>query len=242
MVETARNLVAHLRRAGNVAIDVIDPGGNAAEWPGQRWIDLERVDRLRIDAVCLRNGAMVPTFWLDGFHLITITGAAPDPRYGLSAVLAAQADLLGGDDVDDLGAIFEAHRLLAADVYIACGTRSFGSPRSESWWAASNDDVSLECALAVAAGVAPAMLPALRYLARHQTMDTSDPIPQAPFALEGHVAAPGTVRIARTRASVLRFVHRLREDVALTSANLHRIPQFIERRWPGLLPFGKGAT
>ena len=73
-------------------------------------------------------------------------------------------------------------------------------------------------------------------------MTPSDAISPSAVALENHVAPPGAIRTARARASVARLAHRVREDVALASVNLHRIPQFIERRWPGLLPFGKGAA
>jgi hypothetical protein len=242
VVETARALVARLRRASNLAIEVIDPGGSAAEWPGVAWIDLGTVERLRIDAACLRNGAMVPTFWLEDFHLVTVTGAAPDPRYGLSAVLTAQAELLGAASVDDLDAVFEGHRLLAADLSIACGTRRFDAARSESWWAASDDDVALECALAAASGATPDALPTVRYLARHEIIDAPSATSPAAVRLENHVAPPRDVRTARARASLARVAHRVREDVTLAAVNLHRIPQFIERRWPGLLPFGKASS
>ena len=143
---------------------------------------------------------------------------------------------------EDLEAAYEAHRLLAADLDIACGTRRYGAPDSESWWAASNDDVSLERALATAAGVAPATLPALRYLARHELMTAPNEISASAVALEQYVAPAGTVRAVRTRTRLARLGRMIREDVGLAAANLHRIPQFIERRWPGVLPFGKGAA
>jgi len=242
VVETARSLIAYLRRTNDAMIDVIDPGGSATAWPGLGWIDLAATERLRIDAVCLRNGAMVPTLWLDDFLLVTVTGAAPDARYGLAGILAAQADLFPEAERDDLEAAYEAHRLLAADLDIACGTRRYGAPDSESWWAASDDDVSLERALAAAAGVAPATLPALQYLARHELMTAPNEISAGAVALERYVAPAGTVRAARTRTRLARLGRMIREDVGLASVNLHRIPQFIERRWPGLLPFGKGAA
>ncbi len=242
VVETARSLIAYLRRTTDAAIDVIDPGGSAAAWPGVGWVDLDAAERLRIDAVCLRGGASVPTLWLEDFRLITVTGVAPDARYGLAGVLAAHADLLPDAEHDDLEAAYEAHRLLAADVDIACGTRRYGAPDSESWWAASDDDVSLERALAAAAGVAPATLPAFRHLARHELMTVPNDIAAGAVALEEYVAPEGTVRAARARARLARLGRMVREDVGLAAANLHRIPQFIERRWPGLLPFGKGAA
>ncbi len=34
VVETARSLIAHLRRTADATIDVIDPGGSATAWPG----------------------------------------------------------------------------------------------------------------------------------------------------------------------------------------------------------------
>ncbi len=242
VVETARALTAYLRRTTDAAMDVIDPGGSASAWPGVGWIDLATTERVRIDAVCLRNGAMVPTLWLEDFLLVTVTGVAPDARYGLAGILAAQADLLPDAEHEDLDAAYEAHRLLAADLHIACGTRRYGAPDSGSWWAAGSNDVTLERALATAAGVAPATLPAFRHFARHELMTSSDDISPGAVALEQHVAPTGTVRAARARTHLARLGRMVREDVGLAAANLHRIPQFIERRWPGLLPFGKGGA
>lgn len=242
VVETARALITFLRRAGVVTVDVIDPGGRVADWPNVGWIDLAATERLRVDAACVRGGAMVPTLWLDDFYFVTVTGIAPDPRYGLSGILAAQAALLPESGIDDLGVIFEAHRLLAADLNIACGTRIAGSPASETWWAASRDDVRLECAIAAAAGASPMTLPHLHYLSRHEVMPTSSGLMERHIALENHVASVEAVRAARTRAAITRVARMIREDIGLAAANLHRIPQFIERRWPGVLPFGKGAA
>ena len=242
VVETARSLIAHLRRMTDAAIAVIDPGGSPSAWPGVAWIDLAAAERLRIDAVSLRGGAMVPTLWLEDFRLVTVTGVAPDARYGLAGVFAAHADLLPDAESGDLEAAYEAHRLLAADLDIACGTRRYGAPDSESWWAASDDDVSLERALAAAAGIVPATLPALRHLARHELMTVPNESSAGAVALEQYVAPANTVRAARTRIRLARLGRMVREDVRLAAANLHRIPQFIERRWPGLLPFGKGAA
>src|SRR4051812_26788271 len=61
VVETARSLIAYLRRTSDATIGVIDPGGSASTWHGVAWIDLAAAERLRIDAVCLRRGAMIPT-------------------------------------------------------------------------------------------------------------------------------------------------------------------------------------
>jgi len=238
--ETARSLVAFLQMKGS-PVAVIDPSGNQDRWPDVSWIDLAKTDRLRIDAACLRGGAMVPMLWLEDFQLISITGAGPDQRYGVAAILATQADLLGASSFDDLASIYEAHRLLAADLNIACGTKWADVPTSESWWAASSDDVSLEYAIATAAGVRPEVLPQLRYLARHEIM-RSIKTSRESWTLEGHAVEPLTVRATRMRMRLHRLAHMLREDVGLAAANLHRIPQFIERRRPGALSFLKGAS
>jgi hypothetical protein len=200
------------------------------------------MEHLRLDAVCVRDGARVPTLWLEDFLLITVTGVAPDARHGLAGVLAAQADLLPDAERADLDAVYEAHRLLAADLYVACGTRTYGAPDTESWWAASTDDVTLDCALAAAAGVAPTTLPALRHLWRHELMPSPTYVSAAAVTLDHHVAPSSTIRAAHARARLARFGRMVREDVGHAAANLYRIPQFIERRWPGLLPFGKGAA
>lgn len=240
-VETARSLIAFLRPTSG-SVEVIDPAGSAAEWPGIGWIDLASCERVRIDAVCLRNGAAIPSLWLEDFFLITVTGIAPDPRYGIAGILAGQAGLLVDAGRDDLGAIFEAHRLLAADLNVACGTLRFLSAESESWWAASTEDVSLECAIAAAAGAQPATLPHLRYLAQHEVMTTTGETTAAPYALQDYLPSQSAISRARAWARAARLAWMVRQDVGLAAANLYRIPEFIERRWPGLLPFGKPAS
>lgn len=239
--ETTRSLLAFLREQTDGTCHVLESGGDASRWSGTERIDLDCSGRLKVDAACLRNGALVPSLWLEDFFLVTVAGVTADPRYGIRGVLAAQATLLNVTGAEDLGAIFEAHRLLAADLNVACGTRRGELADSDSWWAASTDDVSLECAIAAASGITPMELPHLRYMARHETMPTATDTPGA-IRLENNVAPPSTIRLTHASREIRRWTDAIRQDVTLASANLHRIPQFIERRWPGLLSFGRTSS
>ena len=222
--ETAKSLVAFLRTqhpAGRV--DVIDLARDPSPCE----------PRILVDAVRLRAGASVPTLWLEPFFLIRVCDATPDPRYGVTSVLAAQATLLDGTHDRDLDVIYEAHRLLAADLSIACGSVRFGERASGPWWAASASDVALEAGVAFAAGAVPERLPHLRHVARHEIVSLEPSFDGTPPALAGYLTPRWHVRLRRVLVDAGHLGRTIRADGAAAAANLYRIPDFIQRHWGG---------
>ncbi len=241
VLATTRGLLAFLRRRfPDTTIEILDPRARDSDWPGVRRLDLDATPRRRVAAPTLPNGVDIPGRWLTPFFLVTITGAAPHSRYLVSSVLAAQAELLGPQPAKDLDLVFEAHRLLAADLNVACGTRVYGDDASESWWAASTHDASLEAAIAAAAGADPLRVPQLAHLARHETASmlgnaTGSDVPR----LERYLAPRSAVRRAAAREWCRHWARTIGTDLRLAAANLSRIPQFVRRRWPNAI---RGAS
>jgi hypothetical protein len=234
-IATARSLLAFLRaRMPSAAIEVLDPRGTLGEWPDVSLVDLETRARRRVDSPCIAGGVDIPDRWLNAFHLITIAGAAPDPRYGVAALLTAQSELLADASGRDVDRVFEAHRLLAPDLGIVCGAVMFDSEASSAWWAASPDDIALDCSIAAAAGAEPRALPHVAYIARHAAIATSARASADPPRLAGYSCGTAAVRLARTREAVRHVVASIGTDARLAARNLHRIPEFVQRRWPRL--------
>ena len=240
---TARSLIAHVtsRRAA-LSVDVIDAKATASDYPRARLLDLEREPRYTVDTACLRDGAPLPALWLRDFFFVTVAAVAPDAALGLRSILAAQGALLAAPDALDLDAAFVAHRLMASSLSVACGHRSARIPASGSWWALGPEDVAVECAVAMSAGIHPASLPVLRHFARHE-------LPHG-FAAADVVDAPRLAayqvpswRVALARGAALAG-HRLRQartDAVLARRNLRRLPQFLQRRLPALSRLGRSA-
>lgn len=234
VVVTARALIERARsRPLGRRIEVIDAVGHAEDWNPASLLDLRRQPRYRVDGACGRGGVSIPALWFEPFSLVTIAAAAPDPRYRVSAILAAQAPLLDPSTGLDLDLMFEAHRLVAPDLAIVCGSVIFGAPMSGSWWAVSDDDVVLEMAVAAAAGADPTSLPQLRRMARHETLtprwhDVGSPAPR----LQGYLAPPWRTALARSQRSVGYAATSAIRDVIAGMHNLQRLPQFVRRRWP----------
>lgn len=234
VIETARGCLAFLRRRfANATVEILDPGAGDSDWPEIPRLDLDATPRRRVAAPTLPNGVDIPGRWLESFFLVTIAGASPHPRHMVSSVLAAQAALLGSQPGKDLDLVFEAHRLLAADLNVVCGSRIYGDDASEGWCAASTHDASVEAAVAVAAGADPLDLPQLAHLARHETATinraaTGSEVPR----LERYLAPRSTVRRAQAREWGRHAAWTIGTDLQLAAANLKRIPQFVRRRWP----------
>lgn len=234
VADTARSLIGFLREAApSCRVEVLDPGADPGAWWPTPIIDLAAEPPLTVDAVRLPAGATVPALWLEPFFLVTVCRAAPDPRFGFAAALAAQAALLDGGAAIDLDLAYEAHRLLAADLNVACGSLRYRDPGSPGWWAASSSDVALEVALARAIGVSPERLPLLRHLARHELIDTRASSEGDVPALRGYLASAWRIRLRRARARAVHAARVMAGDVVAAAANLHRIPQFVRRRVGG---------
>ncbi|MBI3769548.1 MAG: hypothetical protein HY271_13815 [Deltaproteobacteria bacterium] len=235
--DTARSLVAFLAKSSTPPrIDIIDPHGDAADWPGAGVLDPTSGPRYRTDVACLRDGALIPELWFDAFFLVTIAAAAPDRSLGLRVILAAQADMLEAPGALDLDAIVAAHRLMSSSLCISCGSITFSTPESGSWWAASPNDLTLERAVAAAAGVGSDPLPIFRHLARHEadggTMEMTRG--EAP-TLRGYLEPRWRVGLRRSASNFAHGARRVGQDVRLSAQNLRRLPSFVQRRLPDVV-------
>src|SRR6185295_14281340 len=110
--DTTLSLIAFLKALPAAPrIEIID-GERARSWPGVERLDLRAHPRYLVDVACLRDGALVPEAWFDDLFVVTIVGVAPDRRFGLRGILAAQGALLDAPEALDLDVAFAAHRLL----------------------------------------------------------------------------------------------------------------------------------
>jgi hypothetical protein len=240
-----QSLVGFLRqRSSAPEVAVIAPGLPSDMCAEATVLSLPTAGAAIVDSPLLFPGTPVADLWFEPVSLITLTGVAPDSRYGLSAALVAQAELLAGVRGLDLDLVFEAHRLLAADLTIACGPRtSAGGPDIERWWAASTSDVALDHAIARAAGVSPASLPILRHLARHEVFQPSARNGgDEPPRLMGYVPRRWHSRAARARIRASYAASASLRDLRAAFANVRRTPQFLARRRPSWLAFGKAGA
>jgi hypothetical protein len=230
VVETAQSLLDWLNRQQLAErVEVLDLSGDRSPWGGNALVDLNTAP-LRIDAARLRAGATVPALWLEDFLLVAVCAAAPDPQSGLSAVLAAQARLLGGGVARTCDLFYEAHRLLAADVSVACGSLRFGERGSGTWWAGSDSDVALEAAIARAAGGAPERLLQLRHLAQREPLDLRVSEGGRAPSLQGYLAPAWRTWLGRAGAEGGYVVRTAVEDLRAAASNLRRTRSFLERR------------
>ena len=220
VAETARALAAHLRgrvRASQAAVlDLVDP---TAAWEGLPRLDLSPETAITVRG---RRGATVkvPPQYFESWFVITVATVHADPRWRVSGVLAAQAEVL---ERLDPGAprerlLVEAHRLGASDLAIACGTTGEG----EAWWAFSPSDVLVESAIAGAAGIAPRDLPSIRTIAQHELIDGGE--------LPGVDAGPMLAEMLAVRERTKAAMWRTREDVERIARTLRKVPHALRRR------------
>jgi hypothetical protein len=244
VVATMQSLIAFLRRGSNATeISVVAPDLDADACGGLAIVSLPD-DRVAIvDSPRLFPGTPVADLWFEPIFSITLTGVASDPRYGLAGALVAQSELLKGVRGLDLDRIFEAHRLLAADLTIACGTKASSADTAhDRWWAASTSDVALDTAIARAADIVPATLPVLMHLTRHEAVESSQRnAGDEPPRLIGYAPRRWRSRTVRARIRVAYAAAATSRDVRAAARNLRRIPQFLARRRPSWLAFGKAC-
>ncbi len=238
VVATMQSLVRFLRRDHARAVAVIARGFGADACAGAELLPYSIVGASLVESPRLWPGTPIADVWFEPVSLITIAGAGPDPRYRIAGVLAANAELLSSAAGLDLDLALEAHRLLAPDLAIACG-----SVGGDTWQAASTSDVGLDRALARAAGIDPSTLPIVRHLRSHEVLepgerDAGDPIPR----LAGLAAPAWRVRVSRAGARAAHTCDVATTDLRTSIANLRRIPQFVARRSPPWLRLrGAGA-
>ena len=216
IVETAQAVAGALRESGaDWVVEVRDAEPAAA---AEACVDLQGQGGARV---------RVPRAWFEPFFLITVAAPHPDRRWRIAASLRAQADTLMACNPGVPAAMLlaEAHRLGGADLAIVCGKhRTAGE-----WWGASSSAVQLEGAVARAAGLRPAALPAIAVIARHELLEPWDETVALPDLLDVPRGAAGAaLGAARERATGAS--RRAIEDGARIVRNLRKVPQALRRR------------
>src|SRR5215470_6438094 len=201
----------------------------AGRWPQARVVLAPATgETVRLASPVLTGGVRVPGSWLGSFTSITVSGVMADAELRMAAVLAVQAGPLvpANPGARPTVLAYEAHRLGASDLCIACGDH----PDGGAWWLAGSD-LALEAALAVAAGVDPMRLPALAFLLRHESATlASVTAPSVVPSLNGRIAPAWRARLGGVRAALRAGACRVSEDARLAAANLYRTPDFLRRR------------
>jgi hypothetical protein len=215
--ETARALVAFLEEGGYpVELHEGAPAGES----------------LRVVGLTPPRELTVPRRWFEPHLLVTVAAVAPSAAARVAGVLDAQAEplraLANPHAAGDL--VYEAHRLAAPDLAVACGHADGRDTASPAWWAVGTSDVAVERVVAAAAGVAADALPWLRVLARHELLPAPAVVRGALPVLR-RVAGPawlsrGAAMAARVRASRAAALR----DARTFRRNVHKIPGFVRRR------------
>lgn len=232
LVACAQVLVRFLRqRLPKARIDVLDLSGGPNDWRalGARRIEAGRGLGVRGIAV---PELRVPELWFQSYSLVTVMTPQPSPAARLAGALDAQAEALRavGNRHDGAALAYEAHRLAASDLVIACGRARFGDAAAAPWWAISPSDVMLDQVVARAAGIAPWRLPSVRAVARQERLpECAAPVPHLP-ALTGYAAPAFVVALARSAARLTAGVRELTRDARMARRNVGKIPGFVRRR------------
>jgi hypothetical protein len=227
VLATARSLAERL--AVTNPITIVDLGAGAEDWPGFERRDPLAEESLRVSSPFVPGGVAVPVLWLEPHVLVTVAGVVPAPMDRLAAGLAAQAEVLRrlnpAAEPSVLG--FEAHRLAASDLVVCGHAQRAGEG---AWWVVGASDVGVELALAEAAALAPARLPALRELARHELLPAGLTLVGRLPALAGEVGPAWRSRLHRAGARLRSTRRAIAHDVRMLRRNLTRIPGFVRRR------------
>jgi len=219
--ETARSLAAFLgRQDPSVRIEIVDTGATDA--------DAESAVTV---AGTVAHSLRLPASWFDSYFLVTVTGVGPDAVTRFSAALDAQAAPLRALNPATPSATlaYEAHRLFASDLVVACATCRRDDASSDACWFVSPSDVAVEMALARASGCDPAAMPQLTMLARHEILPAVG-LEQAIPMLSGYVAPAWQAKVHAARNRIATTRHAIVQDVVAVRRNLRRIPPAIRRR------------
>jgi len=231
VIRTARRLVEFLREGWPaLAIDVLDPVAQADEWDGLRL--RSGGDAVTLSGIAASRGLAVPSLWFTPFYLITVAAVGPEPVTRLAGVLDAQADPLRRlrNPYAPSTLIYEAHRLAASDLSVACGHARWNHGDTERWWAVGTDDVAVDQVVASAAGIDPMQLPMLQSLARHELVATHVELQGSLPRLHGYVVPAWKARIRAARLRVTGSHRAVAHDLALVRRNLRKIPGYVRRQ------------
>jgi hypothetical protein len=217
-LETARSLAAFLEARG-CRVE-LDGDETAAQEP------------LRIAGLTPPGELVVPRRWFEPHLLVTVAAVVPSAAGRVAGVLAAQAEVLRGlgNPHAEGDLVYEAHRLAASDLAIACGHADADDPASPAWWLAGTSDVAVERAVASAAGLSPDALPSLRVLARHEVLPEAAAVRGTLPVLHGVLAPAWRSRGAAAAARLRASRAALTRDARMLRRNLYKIPGFVRRR------------
>lgn len=202
--------------------------GVLAERSAGARIDPPHDGTVRVVGVAMPRGVTVPKLWFEPVFLVTVCGVGPDGFGRLAGPLVAQSEALAAlnPHASPPALVYEAHRLAASDLVVACG---------EGWCALATSDVALEQALAGAAGIAWEELPYLRTIARHELLPPPGRLAGELPDLRRHLGPAWRAQLAAVAAAVRGTARGIAEDVVAVRRNLGRIPHAVRRRLPARL-------
>lgn len=231
VVETAASLARLLaNRAPSAQVETVDSGTEPFRLESMRISKDATSPVLAVSGITARQ-VRIPEWWLESFFLITVTGAGPDPMGRISAVLDAQAEPLRrvGNSLASASLAYEAHRLFASDLVVACGTTRRDDPTTEAYWFVSPSDIAAEMALMRATGCEPSQMPYIKTLARHELLPKLDLKDIAP-TMTGYVTPSWQVRLNAVRATIVASRTTALQDLESLRHNLQRLPLAVRRR------------
>jgi hypothetical protein len=226
VVETARSLAAFVGGlAPSARVEIADA---AAEERPSRAADVESAVTV---AGMVAHSLRLPAWWFESCVVITVAGVEPDAVTRLSSALDAQAEPLRAlNPLTPLATLaYEAHRLFASDLVVACATCRRDDPSSDACWFVSPNDVAVEMALARSSGGDPAEMPSLKMIAQHEILPHVA-LEQAIPMLSGYVAPAWQAKVHAARNRIATTRHAIVQDVVAVRRNLRRIPPAIRRR------------
>jgi hypothetical protein len=187
---------------------------------------------VRIAAPSVGEGLHIPKAWLRSFFLVTVAAVERQKWGRIAAVLEAQADCLrrAGNPLANDVLIFEAHRLAASDLSVACGYRSPAELETHRWWALGTSDIAVDWTIAKAAGLDPFKLPAVRTLARHEPIPHEIRLLGDLPSLQAYVAPLWLSWLAVLGVSATKAWDWCRADIARSRKHLNKIPRAVRQR------------
>ncbi len=237
--QTARSLVEYLDREAPAIQIVRSFPEEGRAMPRIRQADEGEVSSPPFDwqtRSCIwRAGVSVSSEWLLPGSLVTIAAPGPDRQLRNSSALAAQAELIRFSPFRCQAyrqqCLYEAHRLLRSDAIIVCGPLSRFHPQKGWFWIAGNSDVGVEAAVARAAGIKPEVLPQLRFLKKHETVDLDHLIVEGDLPrLEGYSASRLSAWTVRGSWKIRGRIMSVGDDLVRLRENLPRLRAAVRGR------------